>query len=103
MSDKLILEGVLQKFEQKSGGRIYPSNIFEKEVSELLNSGGKVSATRGCVTVLGGDLYAKFGSTEEELINSYEMFLDYPDMLIIFEAYRRIINLKTKAIKKKYA
>lgn len=102
MSDKLILEGVLQKASTQRG-RIYPSNIFEREVSELLNSGGKVSATRGCVTALGGDLYARFGSTEDELIESYGMFLDYHDKLIVAEALKRIINLKTKAIKKKYA
>lgn len=101
MKDKIVLEGVLQKFEQSSRGRIYPSKIFEKSLSEL-SQGKTIGSTRGVVTALGSDLYAKLGSTEEELLASYEMFLSYPDTLIVFEAFRRIINLKAKAIKKKY-
>lgn len=102
MKDKIILEGVLQKFERQSSGRIYPSYIFEKEMSELLQGKREMGSTRGVVTVLGVDLYAKLGSTEQELIESYEMFLSYPDTLVVFEAFKRLIYLKTKAIKKKY-
>jgi len=102
MKDKIILEGVIQKFNTINRGRIYPSHIFEKEVSELLQGRNEIGSTRGVVTLLGSDLYAKFGSTEEDLLASYEMFLSYPDTLIVFEAFRRLINLKEKAIKKKY-
>jgi hypothetical protein len=99
---KIFPQGVFQKFNQKNSGRIYPSDSFDKSVSEFLSSRGEIWSTRGVVTVLGSELYAKFSSTEEDLLASYEMFLSYPDTLIVFEAFRRLINLKEKAIKKKY-
>jgi hypothetical protein len=33
--DKMILEGVLQKFDNKHNGRIYPKDIFDREVTKI--------------------------------------------------------------------
>ena len=65
-----------------SGSRIYPEEVFLNHLNHLnvtLNKDRvvreeKTPSTHGAVTLLGGDLYVRFGADEKDIIYGYEQF-----------------------------
>ena len=80
----IILEGIMQKIEAyQHHGRIYPP------IENYIHNKNPF------VTEFGGDLYAKFGATDEELIYGYEIYAhDFPDPIIRAKALLRIIEIR---------
>jgi hypothetical protein len=100
-----MLEGVFQRFETSNRGRIYPENIFKKEVEKYkeLMEEHKETQTKGAVTVLGGDLYVKFGASDEEILFGYEYFAaNSADPRVRVNAFKEVIYMIGERIKENY-
>jgi len=79
-------------------------NIIDRAVSELLEESKVYIKTRthGVITTIGGELYPRFGASEQELLEGYAYFSNSSDAFIACKALKSILEIKVKIIKRKY-